>query len=52
LGRNVRLRSSIPLSSSTASQDQTIRLQDHTYCTSLAKTSMVSRTSACLVPGF
>ena len=47
LGRNVRLRlSSIPLSSSSASQDQAIRLQDHTYCTSLAKTSMVSRTSA------
>jgi hypothetical protein len=37
---------SIPLSSSSASQDQAIRLQDHTYCTSLAKTSMVSRTSA------
>jgi hypothetical protein len=31
---------------SSASQDQAIRLQDHTYCTSLAKTSMVSRTSA------
>ena len=47
LGRNIRLRlSSIPLSSSSASQDQAIRLQDHTYCTSLAKTSMVSRTSA------
>ena len=47
LGRNVCLRlSSIPLSSSSASQDQAIRLQDHTYCTSLAKTSMVSRTSA------
>jgi hypothetical protein len=47
LGRNVRLRlSSIPLSSSSASQDQSIRLKDHTYCTSLAKTSMVSRTSA------
>ena len=47
LGWNVRLRlSSIPLSSSSASQDQTIRLQDHTYCTSLVKTSMVSRTSA------
>ena len=47
LGRNVRLRlSSVPLSSSSASQDQAIRLQDHTYCTSLAKTSMVSRTSA------
>ena len=46
-GRNVRLRlSSVPLSSSSASQDQAIRLQDHTYCTSLAKTSMVSRTSA------
>ena len=27
-------------------QDQAIRLQDHSYCTSLAKTSMVSRTSA------
>ena len=47
LGRNVRLcLSSIPLSSSSASQDQAIRLQDHSYCTSLAKTSMVSRTSA------
>ena len=47
LERNVRLRlSPIPLSSSSASQDQTIRLQDHTYCTSQAKTSMVSRTSA------
>ena len=47
LGRNVCLRlSSIPLSSSSASQDQAIRLQDHSYCTSLAKTSMVSRTSA------
>jgi hypothetical protein len=47
LGRNVRLRlSSIPLSSSSASQDQAIRLLDHNYCTSLAKTSMVSRTSA------
>jgi hypothetical protein len=44
LGRNVRIRlSSIPLSSSSASQDQAIRLQDHTCCTSLAKTSMVSR---------
>ena len=29
----------------SASQDQAIRLQDHSYCTSLAKTSMVSRTS-------
>ena len=38
--------SSVPLSSSSASQDQAIRLQDHYYCTSLAKTSMVSRTSA------
>ena len=47
LGRNVRLcLSSIPLSSSSASQDQAIGLQDHSYCTSLAKTSMVSRTSA------
>ena len=47
LGRNVRLcLSSVPLSSSSASQDQAIRLQDHSYCTSLAKTSMVSRTSA------
>jgi hypothetical protein len=47
LGRNVRLRlSPIPLSSSSASQDQAIRLQDHTYCTSLAKTSMISRTFA------
>jgi hypothetical protein len=47
LGRSVCLRlSSIPLSSSSASQDQAIRLQDHTYCTSLAKTSMASRTSA------
>jgi hypothetical protein len=47
LERNVRLRlSPIPLSSSSASQDQAIRLQDHTYCTSQAKTSMVSRTSA------
>ena len=47
LGRNVRLcLSSVPLSSSSVSQDQAIRLQDHSYCTSLAKTSMVSRTSA------
>ena len=47
LGWNVRLcLSSIPFSSSSASQDQTIRLQDHTYCTSLVKTSMISRTSA------
>ena len=43
---NVRLcLSSVPLSSSSASQDQAIRLQDHSYCASLAKTSMVSRTS-------
>ena len=47
LGRNVRLcLSPVPLSSSSASQDQAIRLQDHSYCTSQAKTSMVSRTSA------
>ena len=38
LGRNVRLcLSSVPLSSSSASQDQAIRLQDHSYCTSLAR---------------
>ena len=47
LGWNVCLQlSSIPVFSSSAFQDQAIRFQGHSDCTSLAKTSMDSRTSA------
>ena len=47
LGGNVRLRiPSIQVSSSCSSEDSRRELQDHSYCSGLAKSSLVSRSAA------
>ena len=50
LGRNVRLcLSSLQTSSQSSSKDLSRKMQDHTYCSSLAKASMVPRSSSSIV---
>ena len=50
MGRNVRLRlSSFQVSKSCSTEDRSRELQDHSYCTSLAKTSVVSRSASSIL---